>query len=678
MLALIQLVITVWIGRNLLRVLPVSWYKIEFWAAAYIVGLLVTTWLLFVFSLIFGYTWGIPLALIVGGGGSYYLQAWVTNNSKKQLQLENIAAVTPLSSKHTVWIFLYLSGWILLLWALFFTRSFQIKDAGWYSGGNTWGDIAIHSTLIYSFEQHDKPSLIFPIYPQNKLTYPFLFDFYTATLMKEGWSIQSALLVTGLTTTVAVLILSFFLLWRLTKSFFVAALTGILFFLNSTTGTMDFFIDWKNSDLSFWKFISALPENYVHSNDRGLSWIQVVIDLILPQRGIIVGIAVFLLFCLGLYLLFTESATKHAVQSAKKTVKSEVSLQTLRYGLLLLLGLLPFFHVHTFLVILGLFIWYLLWAFATSVKNGTPVVATTKEILGDWLGPLLVLVVLCLPQLYWQFGNTFGKGFTFVQLGWLKEEQTFLTFWARNLGLQGILAIIGTIYVYRSKTVSEFFKVLVFPLLALFAICNIISFQPHVWDNTKFMVYSHWAMIVVSVLFLQYLLALPSQIARNLSSQNSLALNRLLSVFVVVSCITVLASGGVLAVTKELQSSDRIATTQDLVIAEFVRENTEPDALFLTSDAHNHLIPMLTGRPIVMGYRGWLWTYGINYRQTELEVLRMYRGGPEALELLKEKKVAYVFVGPREKSSWQVNEGFFEQFEAIYSDKNTTIYKLNF
>jgi hypothetical protein len=74
-----------------------------------------------------------------------------------------------------------------------------------------------------------------------------------------------------------------------------------------------------------------------------------------------------------------------------------------------------------------------------------------------------------------------------------------------------------------------------------------------------------------------------------------------------------------------------------------------PDALVLTSDQHNHVVPMLTGRAIVMGFRGWLWTHGIDYRRLERDVVRMYGGTPRGDFLLRRHHVTHIYVGPGER-----------------------------
>ena len=49
---------------------------------------------------------------------------------------------------------------------------------------------------------------------------------------------------------------------------------------------------------------------------------------------------------------------------------------------------------------------------------------------------------------------------------------------------------------------------------------------------------------------------------------------------------------------------------KEVEAAEWIRENTERNARFLTGDGPTQFIPMLTGRSIYLGYPGWLWSQG--------------------------------------------------------------------
>ena len=63
-----------------------------------------------------------------------------------------------------------------------------------------------------------------------------------------------------------------------------------------------------------------------------------------------------------------------------------------------------------------------------------------------------------------------------------------------------------------------------------------------------------------------------------------------------------------------------------MLSAETIKARTTKESIFLTKDNHNHWVVDLAGRKIVMGFRGWLWSWGINYGQRERDVNAMFAG----------------------------------------------------
>ena len=114
-----------------------------------------------------------------------------------------------------------------------------------------------------------------------------------------------------------------------------------------------------------------------------------------------------------------------------------------------------------------------------------------------------------------------------------------------------------------------------------------------------------------------------------------------------------MTGSGALTLLRELDKHDKIASTSDLEIARELRHLLPLDARVLTSDQHNHVVPMLTGRNIVMGYRGWLWTHGIDYRQLERDVTEMFTGAADAR--LRDYGVTHIYVGPSERVKFHAN-----------------------
>ena len=63
------------------------------------------------------------------------------------------------------------------------------------------------------------------------------------------------------------------------------------------------------------------------------------------------------------------------------------------------------------------------------------------------------------------------------------------------------------------------------------------------------------------------------------------------------------------------------------MLADWVRQNTPADAIFAVADEHNSPVPTLSGRRVMSGYPGWLWTYGLSdYAQKGADEAAILRG----------------------------------------------------
>jgi len=63
-------------------------------------------------------------------------------------------------------------------------------------------------------------------------------------------------------------------------------------------------------------------------------------------------------------------------------------------------------------------------------------------------------------------------------------------------------------------------------------------------------------------------------------------------------------------ITKTTANHKGYYSKQDVKLAEWINHNTTPNARFLTSNFSYQFVPMLTGRPIYLGYSGWLLSQG--------------------------------------------------------------------
>jgi uncharacterized membrane protein len=126
-------------------------------------------------------------------------------------------------------------------------------------------------------------------------------------------------------------------------------------------------------------------------------------------------------------------------------------------------------------------------------------------------------------------------------------------------------------------------------------------------------------------------------------------------------------------------SSYQFTDSKGLQVADWVRQNTSPFAIFAVADEHNNPIPTLGGRRVMIGYPGWLWTYGLgDYAQKGADEKLILQGAPTALDLVDKYRVGYVLIGPQELADpWSADPVFWDQNgTAVYTNGEYTVYKV--
>ena len=101
-------------------------------------------------------------------------------------------------------------------------------------------------------------------------------------------------------------------------------------------------------------------------------------------------------------------------------------------------------------------------------------------------------------------------------------------------------------------------------------------------------------------------------------------------------------------------------------MAESIKNRTDPNALFLNAPTYNSAV-VLTGRRSLMRYIGHLSSHGINYKEREKDLQRIYAGEATAEILLKKYGIEYVLISPKEReyfaqNSLTLNEQFFTKY----------------
>ena len=331
-------------------------------------------------------------------------------------------------------------------------------------------------------------------------------------------------------------------------------------------------------------------------------WLNVYWALIAPQRGLLYGIPLGLLALSLLHEGLADGRSRRFVLAG------------------VVAGLLPFAHLGSLL--------------SLALAGPFLVLAFPRR---EWLLFAASTAAIALPQVLVQQGGGVGAAAALrFAPGWVAAPGDWIRFWIVNMGPFLPLLVVA---LALPDLVEPRARRLLLALQPLFVLANLLVFQPWDWDNTKVLVWWYLASCVLVASLLERIWRLrPRSVLRPL----------------VIALVGVLVLSGALETAGTLLGRDRhlLLTTEDLELARRVREETDPRSLFVVGLQHNHPVPVLCGRRVLMGYPGWLWSQGIDYADREREVDEIFAGGPRARALLERYGVDYLVVGPIERQRY--------------------------
>ncbi|MEM2995852.1 MAG: hypothetical protein QXI91_07595 [Candidatus Bathyarchaeia archaeon] len=540
-----------------------------------------------------------------------------------------------------------------------------------YGSWFVFADYSFHISVINSFVYRDNFPPQYPIMANVPMNYPSLMDFLSAILMKVGFDLRSSIIIPNVLFQAATLCLLASLATRLVKRKFVGVLSALLFFFAGNMGII-YAVEDIAEHGGFINWITNLPTDYSGSGVSplpGMRFGNPVTVMLMPQRPSMLGIGISLIvYILVLYALQNEGSTRELIIAG------------------VLAGLLPSIHSHSFIAVsIVLFLLPILF----------------RKDLRFFVHLFVPAVVLALPQILIIQTQVKG-GFMGFTLGWLEENawriraldwntplgvfsSTFesisiLTwFWFMNLGLIILPFIFG--FLKSDKIVKRF----CLPYLMLFFLGNFVRFQPWDWDNYK--IFLHWYILMV-IIASYGIIEITKFSLENLKSAFKIPkLETCLKATVGFATLAIIlffsTATGFLSHTRVLQENYLMWSKADVTFAQWIRENTPPESIFLTSTDFHHPIVTLAGRQIVLGYEGWLWSHGIDGSQIQRvrqDVIEMFNGN---YTLIKEHGVNFISVTDYERIQFTINIEFFSNsgyFEEIYNEtldgRNYVIFKV--
>lgn len=583
-------------------------------------GWMLSTWLAYGVARAMGRLAFWPMALLAGALALAALWLWRATLARL------LRGEWPRADRRHLSLALILCLLAPLYWRLFSIRMFPVEPDGLYSGGAAWGDMALHLTLSSSFLYGENFPPLFPLYPPTPLRYPFLPDFQTAVLMCLGSTPWGALMATAVPLALVLSGLFHALAWRMFPSRATAAVATALFLFNGGLGFFVFLDDWRASRRPFLEAWTHLAYNYTHKEEAAIRWSNLITDTLLPQRpslfGIPAALAAFLLFALA-WRRWSEGKDAGRWGGSRLLLPAGI-----------LVGLLPRFHTHSYLAI-GLVSGFL---FLIRPRRA-------------WLAFWAPAVLMALPQTLDVLGVVTAGGFMRIEPGTMaRQDVSALAFWLRNVGVP-LLLIVPAWFQARAP-----WRAFYLAFVLLFAFCQVVVVSPHDYDNIKLLYYWYGASCILIAAWL-----------RDLAGRRG-------QPFLAAVLFLASTASGILAVQRESLVYWRVFSREDMESAAWVRDHTDPRALFLTAPIHNQPVACLAGRPILQGFAGWLWTHGYEYEKRQRVIRDIYAGDPAARALIGAYGIDYIYVSEVERSL-PVDVDYLEAtFNAVYRGAGTVIY----
>jgi len=527
----------------------------------------------------------------------------------------------------------------------FLHQAYVYTPDGLYAGYvNIWGDWAAHLSFTGSFAYGHNFPPEYPIDPGHRLGYPFMVDFLAANLVPLGSRLTSSLVMTSGLLGLAFPGVLYLAAQRFVSSRAAAALAVFVFLLSGGLGFVYLLGDLGHLGLGA---LVHLPREYTLNRDANYNyqWLNPVLAYLVPQRSALFG---FSLALIALVILWAA-------------VRSATGWQPFLFAGIVT-GVMPVFHVHAYGTVVALSVFWAL--FSRRIQ---------------WLGFFIPALVIGIPILVWMWppANTSVCGSSpsvhgyCVEVGWLSYidwqhdlpiwfGRDWIWFWIKNTSVFIPLLIAGQIL---RRWIPTSYPNWFAPMWLWFVVPNVIVLQPWDWDNTKFFVF--WALlgsILVGAVLARMFQRGPG------------------SAIVASGLLVVLGLAGSLDLARASDFSVSAVQFTDgggLKVADWTRANTSPTALFVVADEHNNPIPTLAGRRVLIGYPGWLWTYGMpDYIQKGEDETLILKGAPAAMDLVRRYGVDYVMIGPQEIPRGASRAYWDQHGKLVYDDGEYAVYRV--
>src|SRR3989338_333941 len=623
------------IGVSLTTLFRLKFFLEEKCAVGLLISLIFLGYINLGFAYLFGLNWGsflISLLIL-----EVLLLALFLKSTRRVLQ-EDLQDFVARYRQRSWQLFAGLNCLFLLLYSgLAWRLLTYAKDGLYIALLHAYGDMFLHLGIINSFAEGHNFPVENPNLAKALISYPFLVDFITAQFVNPlGLRVDLAVGVTGSIFMICLILILTFFLYRLTKSKLASILGLSLFFFNGGFGFVHFFRDYYSSGEHFWQFIQHIPHDYTALKDIGFWWINVVISMLLPQRSFLLGLP-FALVIIGVFL----------------ELKSKFLLPKFIFGSLLI-SLLPLVHTHT-LMILAPFILFI--GLMLLVKSPKKIVL---------LAPIGLIGSLLIVFLSKSFLAQTDNMFSLIkfQPWWMAHGENPIFFYLKNFNILPILTVIFCLWNIKRRD-----NVYLLALVGLFwfFVGSLFIFQPWDFDNIKIFIYWYIFTLPLVVASLVKMLRVPRDSIKILAG--GILILCTITGFIDNWRLITQPVFNTPGISYQLYSLDALKT------GNFIK--TLPnDGTFLSKDVFNNPAVSIAGRNVVVGFNGWLWSYGLDYQRQQADLIKML-AGQETDPLFREYNIRYILLSKYDTDG-SINRNYIRQtFPLIFESKEYEIYQTN-
>ena len=572
---------------------------------------------------------------------------------------ENLRTIRRAISRPTapaIGYFTYYAVAAVILW-LVFSRAMMELEGGIYTGLlNNFGDLPFHLSVITGFAYGHNYPPDDPTFAGVRFTYPFLTDFISAVFVRCGASLRDSLFIENFLLAISFVGVLHRWAWEMLRDRIAALITPWLVLLNGGFGWVLLLEHAKTNERGLLGVLKHLPASFTVIPQTTWRWGNAVSSLIVPQRGILLGLPLAVIVFTQWWMA-TNGEEGKTKKDKGKGAKAEVSAPSPFSFLLLpstrrmcaagiIAGMLPLVHAHSFVAVMAM----------------SACICLLQRRWRVWIIFAVVASLVAVPQMWWSTRGSAVHATSFFtwEFGWDHGQENPAWFWFKNTGLFVPLLVAAILWRGKHYLVSRRLLLFYLPFTLCFIVPNAVKLAPWIWDNIKVLFYWWLASAPLVALLL-------ARLWRNGRTQRVLA----------VALFAFLTLAGALDVASIVMANDefQLFDPNGVRFAEVIKQQTEPRSTVIHTPVHNTPV-FLTGRRSLMGYPGHIWTHGLDFGPRENEIRRIYSGSPDARMLLQKNAVEYAVVGPLEKMVMPVNESFFSGFQKVGEAGEYRLYKI--